>query len=467
MPLMMQLAANRISARIGTVLLAAMLVLGAWPVKAATTLLPNGEQCFQKATGPISSGSINMYIPSTTTTKTTWKDSGQITANTNPIQLDANGCAIIYGIGSYRQQVFDGPVVGGVTTGNLIFDLTTTDTSATNNVFWAGLAGGTPNAITVVDAGFNSTDGSVINFTALSTNTAATTLNPSLVGNIPVLKISSAGPVALSGGEIVAGNPTSVIYSATLSSFVLLTFTIPTTAASTAPLCGAVGYNVVNDIGTPNTKLDITAASEVTVTPTGVPLNRSAISLVLNFSVNGANGLDQGALGPSQVYYIYLIDNGATVASLASLSSTNPLMPSGYTYVCRLSAVPSTSGSILFQIQTNGDTTAITQIILVPPLTINPVTGTCFSAFTAEVFTVLPTTALKILGKIQVSGAQSAGVTRGGATGVLAGVTGVASLIVQMPFSAPVVAPQTLQYCSDSAANTLTVYGWVDSTNTH
>jgi hypothetical protein len=447
-----------------------MLVLGAWPVKAATTLLPNGEQCFQKATGPISSGSINMYIPSTTTTKTTWKDSGQITANTNPIQLDANGCAIIYGTGSYRQQVFDGPVVGGVTTGNLIFDLTTTDTSATNNVFWAALAGGTPNAITVVDAGFNSTDGSVINFTALATNTTATTLNPSGAGNIPVLKISSAGPVALSGGEIVANNPTSVIYSATLSSFVLLTFTIPTTAASTAPLCGALGYTVVNDTGTPNTKLDIVAVTALTVTPTGIPLNRSNVSLVLNFAVNGANGLDQGALGPSQVYYVYLIDNGAAIASLASLSSTAPLMPSGYTYVCRMSAVPSTAGSILFGIATAGDTTFLTNSLVGTPFSIAGVTGTCFTAFTAELFTGVPTTANKIIGRLDVATGTQAGLAR--STGATSGLLIGSDAVTGAPhpqFIAPTVqsALQTLFFCSNNAANGLVVYGWIDNTNAH
>ena len=39
----------------------------------------------------------------------------------------------------------------------------TTDTSAYNAVFWAGTNGGTPNVVTVVDPGFNGTDGSVIN----------------------------------------------------------------------------------------------------------------------------------------------------------------------------------------------------------------------------------------------------------------------------------------------------------------
>src|ERR1035441_3463498 len=71
--------------------------------------------------------------------------------NSQPIQLDGNGCATIYGVGSYRQQLYDGPVVGGNTSGTLIFDKLTTDTSAFNSTFWAGLSAGTANVITIVD----------------------------------------------------------------------------------------------------------------------------------------------------------------------------------------------------------------------------------------------------------------------------------------------------------------------------
>src|SRR5690242_4781381 len=129
--------------------------LSVLPVQAATTLLPNGEQCFSNANGPLISGSINMFFPATTTPKPTWKDTNQSALNTQPIQLDAAGCAIIYGIGTYRQQVFTGPVVLGVTTGTLVWDQLTTDTSAFNSVFWSGIAGGTPNVITIIDTGFN------------------------------------------------------------------------------------------------------------------------------------------------------------------------------------------------------------------------------------------------------------------------------------------------------------------------
>jgi hypothetical protein len=163
----------------------------------------------------LAGGNVFFYIPNTTTFKQTWQNSTQTVLNTNPVTLDANGCATIYGTGIYRQVLQD-------SIGNTVWDKLTTDTSAQQNVFWAGIAGGTPNVITLVDPGFNATDGSIINFIALSDNTAATTINPSSFGAIPVVKDTSQGPEALSGGELVANNPISVIYSATENSFHIL-----------------------------------------------------------------------------------------------------------------------------------------------------------------------------------------------------------------------------------------------------
>ena len=56
-----------------------ILILGiCWvgQVQAATTLLPNGKQCFEGVNGAYSSGSINMFVPNTTTPKSTWQDFG-------------------------------------------------------------------------------------------------------------------------------------------------------------------------------------------------------------------------------------------------------------------------------------------------------------------------------------------------------------------------------------------------------
>jgi hypothetical protein len=67
------------------------------------TLLHSPELQFCDADGnPYAGGTINTYVVSTTTPKTTWTDSEETVANTNPIILDAAGRAIIYGDGLYR-----------------------------------------------------------------------------------------------------------------------------------------------------------------------------------------------------------------------------------------------------------------------------------------------------------------------------------------------------------------------------
>ncbi len=215
----------------------ALLVYGLFQaVFGATTLLPPGEQCFQTGAGPVSSGSVYMLIPNTTQPKDTWQDSGATILNTNPIQLDANGCAIIYGQGSYRQQVYTGPVVGGLPSGNLIYDLPTADTSSFQNVFWAGLASGTADNILVNDQGFNSTDGSVINFIVLSNNlTNGTTLQTTGSGSAALITIpSAAGTTSITPGCLVATNVASVVWSTVQNAWILLTPCAPSSSVAAA-----------------------------------------------------------------------------------------------------------------------------------------------------------------------------------------------------------------------------------------
>lgn len=318
---------------------------------ASTTQLPPGQVCFVGDGGqPMVNGSLNMYYVGTTNVKTTWQNASQTVANTNPLQLDSNGCVILFGIGTYRQQLYDGPVVGGVTTGNLIFDLPTTDTSAYNSVFWAGLAGGTPNVITIVDTGFNATDGTVINFTALSTNTGATTINPSGYGAISVEKQTTGGPVSLTGGEIAQGNVISVLYSATLNAFLLLNPPIQSASGNSNPLCGMSNLKITNNSGTPATEITMTAGDIVTTNTGGTVYNRTNPSVTINASLsNVANGLDTGNLTASTWYYVWWIDNGSAAAGLLSLSSTAPLLPSGYTTECRAGAMTTDSSANLMR----------------------------------------------------------------------------------------------------------------------
>ena len=81
----------------------------------ANILLP-ARTTFTDANGfPLAGGKVYFYIPNTSTFKNTWQDAGEINLNTNPVILDGAGSALIYGIGQYRQVVYD-------SLGNLIWD---------------------------------------------------------------------------------------------------------------------------------------------------------------------------------------------------------------------------------------------------------------------------------------------------------------------------------------------------------
>jgi hypothetical protein len=323
---------------------------------AGTTILPPAKTCFTDANGAVVSGSINLFYPTTTTVKPSWQDSSQTILNTNPIILDSNGCALIFGVGAYREQLFDA-------NGSLLFDAVTTDTSAENSIYWAGLSGGTPNVITLVDPGFNGTDGTVINFTALASNTGSTTINPSGFGPISVVKSTTVGPVSLTGGEIIQNNQISVVYSASANTFTILNPPIITAAGGTAPRCGISNLKIINDGSTPNSIVDITAAQTVLVSSAGINITRNSVNTTMNISIgtvtSTVNGMDGEAPGVSGWLYIFLIDNGSTTGAVGTLASGNglaPNLPSGYSFECYAGAIRvDGSGNLLRTIQLGRD----------------------------------------------------------------------------------------------------------------
>ena len=146
------------------------------------TILPNGKQQFITSNGtPLAGGKVYYYIPSTTTFKNTYQDAAGINLNTNPVVLDANCQCIVYGNGSYRQQVFD-------VNGNLIWDQQVDSPGTFGNV----------NTFT--------SDGSTINFTLSATPVSLNSMNVSINGvtQIPgtnytlsgqTLTLSSAAPI--------------------------------------------------------------------------------------------------------------------------------------------------------------------------------------------------------------------------------------------------------------------------------
>lgn len=198
------------------------LALAVAPVDAAT-LLPNGEQQFFDNNGaPLSLGTVEFYVPATSTPKNTWQDATQSTLNTNPVNLDAAGRARIYGNGQYRQVVKDA-------LGNTIWDRLTQDVYGLVNIEWCGTSAGSANVQTLTPTipVTSYVAGLRCAFIAGFTNTAATTLNISGQGATNIFKTGSTGPTALTGGEIVAGNITEVFFDGTRFNII-----VPTASAT-------------------------------------------------------------------------------------------------------------------------------------------------------------------------------------------------------------------------------------------
>ncbi len=88
------------------------------------SILPPAKTVFLDQNGkPLTSGTVDFYIPSTSTRKTTWQDAAETIPNSNPVVLDAAGRGLILGSGTYRQVVKD-------RLGNLIWDQVTSSTGS-------------------------------------------------------------------------------------------------------------------------------------------------------------------------------------------------------------------------------------------------------------------------------------------------------------------------------------------------
>src|SRR6266436_1667952 len=88
------------------------------------SILPPAKTTFLDSNGkPLTAGTVESFIPATTTHKTTWQDAAETIPNANPLTLDAAGRALLLGSGSYRQLVKD-------RLNNVIWDQVTSSTGS-------------------------------------------------------------------------------------------------------------------------------------------------------------------------------------------------------------------------------------------------------------------------------------------------------------------------------------------------
>ncbi len=284
--------------------------------QASPSQLPNGEQCFQTANGPVSSGSLQMYFPNTTTTKPTFQDMAGTVQNTAPIQLDANGCAIMWGTGVFRQQLWSGPVVNGFPTGDLIFDLPTQDISSQFNLTWGGLATGTVNSIQLLLGNWNPVSGFNIQFLPIGNNTGPVTISPNTgVTPITVVKDTISGPIGLSGSELGPNNVANVVYDATAAVFHLQNPLTSATAGGGVPIGAEISCAGF-------------AAPTGFLFESGQQVSRTTFATLLGLLTQAQNGTLNGTtlvtgLGTTEQYATGMPVEGANIPGSTTIANVN------------------------------------------------------------------------------------------------------------------------------------------------
>lgn len=142
----------------------------------------------------------------------TTADATQVQANFNTISTNVNANAAKNGVNS------DITALLGLST-----TIPPAGGGTTEYVGATGTGSGNVQVVsTTTPSAFGLVAGNRVVYTAGFTNSGATTLNVSGSGATAVFKPSAAGPVALTGGEIVAGNSIQVVYDGTQFQMVTL-----------------------------------------------------------------------------------------------------------------------------------------------------------------------------------------------------------------------------------------------------
>jgi hypothetical protein len=394
----------------------------------------------------------------------TTADATQVDANFNEVVNDVNNNAAHNGVNTDITALTalntPIPAAGGGT-----------------NVYVAGTSGGTANAQTMaspIPSGFTLTIGNRICWTPGFTNTATLQINVNGTGLTNVYVPSPTGIVLTQGKEVVIGQYAEAIFDGT--EFVLLTNAIPPTSIK---LPSAIGLIIANDAVTPNSQIDI-VADQVIMTDISASTSvfAAAVSVVINTSATGANGLDTGSRANSTWYNIFLISNGSTTAGLASLSATAPTLPSGYIYFMRVGQMRTDSSGNFLRTKQVGNrvqytlvassNTATYPVIYTSSGTITPWTAESVSAF-------VPPTATQLAGALlaECVSAGQIGLSMNGVGSLAGGMAAVffinnAASVVEVVIPFTLVLESSNIYAGSSGSinqQTCYAYGWVDKVN--
>jgi len=219
------------------------------------------------------------------------------------------------------------------------------------------------------------------------------------------------------------------------------------------------GLVITNNPASPDHKMNIQAAEIVLEDGGPGSLRTGAVSVTVDITVNGPNGLDTGHESPNQWYYLWLIaGHSGTAAGLLSLSPDSPALPPGYSYKAFVGAAGNfeNGGNDFSPIHQIGRAVARNAVAV-----LNSGTATVPTAIDCS--GALPKTAIKAIGDFTLNlgpgGGRGEGWLRSGPNQGTVGLAGYLNTpeYLTAPFSLPVIQPQTLYYNRSAASSAQSV----------
>jgi hypothetical protein len=237
------------------------------------------------------------------------------------------------------------------------------------------------------------------------------------------------------------------------------------------------GFKNLKITTTSNTAATITADELVFGDGNGNVARLLGVNVSYGTGGSGANGLDTGSLATSTGYYEWVIYNPSTstVASLLSLSSTAPTLPSGYTFKARVGwSFVDGSSHLRFKIQYGRDAQYVvgtnpTQALVMASGSSGSVTTPTYTAVSVSTF--VPATASAIKVALAVSGAIAihAIAAPNGSYGTVSSAAFIAATgpavagFGEFIYGAMLLESSSIYYASDGTAAALQCFGWTDN----
>ncbi len=240
----------------------------------------------------------------------------------------------------------------------------------------------------------------IVSFVAGANATGAVTVR---LGALAFVKLYMPSGLQANSGDITANSFYIAAFNAALDTgnggFIVFNASTPSVIQ---PVRGTYKNLTIQNGGTPDSQVAVTADEVMLETNSGGAAKVSTVSLTISTGSSGANGIDAGSVAQATWYSVWVIYNGSVTAGLLSTSATTPTLPSGYTYSARVGWVR--TGDASTNLKRTLQKAAVAQYVVTPAsqTTVLPIIANGIGAFWTAygVANFVPTTASRI--KVQL-----------------------------------------------------------------